>query len=141
MISVYGDDFPFMATSANITKPRHFPRLSAAVDDAIQGRICVGAHFRTSCLTGVEVGRAIACLALLNFMHPIPRLHSSKQPDSGEFHLHLTTGLAVPYIIETSANLSEWTPWQTNYFGTILQPATNAATVDHRFFRSRLQFP
>lgn len=63
---------------------RHFDRLSAVPDDAVVGRIAAGAHFRNSCVVGVEMGRKIARHALANFLRPVPRL-AGRALNTGEF--------------------------------------------------------
>ncbi len=47
------------ASLGHVGEPGH-PEVVAAVEDAIIARICAGAHFRNSCVAGVEFGRAIA---------------------------------------------------------------------------------
>lgn len=141
VISVFGDEFSFTGIRSGAPTPRMFARPSAAVEDAIVARIATGAHFRTSCLTGVELGRNIARYAMQNYLRPVPNLASGAWLNTGEFQLQLSTGRATPYVIETSSDLAQWAPWQTSSYGTILQTDTNAAAVDRRFYRVRLLTP
>jgi hypothetical protein len=132
----YGDDFGFTATYEG-AKPRKFSRLSAVVDDAVVARICAGAHFRTSCLTGVELGRKIAQNALANFLRPAPHFTDVVR-NAGQFQLYLSPGRSLDYIIQTSSDLSQWTPWQTNTYGAILH-TDSTPSIDRRFYRALLQ--
>lgn len=136
LIHFFGDDFALRATSQN-GPSRDFERLSAAVSDAVEARIAAGAHFRTSCTVGVELGRTIARHAIDHFLLPLPSLKAT-QPSPGEFALHLQPGRPASYVIEFSADLSQWTPWQTNATGILLHSDTTAGAVVRRFYRALL---
>ena len=138
LISIYGDDFPFTTTNSS-AKPRSFERLSAMVGDAVEARIAAGAHYRNSCLVAVELGRKIAENALNNYLRPVPQFSGAARLNAGEFQLHLHPGRSVSYVIETSGDLSQWTPWQTNIYGSILRTDTDAGAVNQRFYRVLIQ--
>jgi hypothetical protein len=139
LIASYGDDFSFTGDWPGAPKPREFARLSAAVDEAVIARIAAGAHFRTSCLAGVELGRRIARNTLANFLRPIPRMEGSRN-SSPSFQLQLHPGSAINYVVETSSDLAQWTPWQTNVYGAIAFD-TGVPGVGQRFYRLSLNFP
>jgi hypothetical protein len=129
----YGDDFGFTASYVynGTTYSRTYARLSDVPDDAVIGRIAAGGHFRTACLEGLEMGRKIAAQALQNFLRPLPRL--AGQPGPGEFQLRL--GESFPYVVETSADLRDWLPWQTNHYGAVLHTDPWFASGTNRFYR------
>jgi PAP2 superfamily len=140
LIHSYGDDFAFTGTYTGAPKPRTFARLSTAVEEAVIARIATGAHFRNSCMVGVELGRKIARHAIANFLRPIPRLAPGSLQPVGTFQLQFTPIRPLSYVVETSADLSLWTPWLTNQFGAVLlaDPGTPA---DRRFYRAVLSPP
>jgi len=140
LIHSYGDDFGFTGSYTGGPQSRAFARLSVAVDEALIARIAAGAHFRNSCVVGVELGRRIARHAVANFLRPIPRLASgAAQPASG-FHLQFTPVRPLSFIVETSVDLSQWTPWLTNQYGLVLLTDPNPLS-DRRFYRSVLRQP
>jgi hypothetical protein len=141
LISVFGDDFSFSVSSAGSTRVRTFPRLSAYIQDATEARVAGGTHFRNSCDVAADVGRQIAQNALQHHMRPVPALSSGAMLDSGLFQLHLNTGRVAPYIIETSSDLLQWLPWQTNIYGMIQLTDTNASAAERRFYRTSLFQP
>jgi hypothetical protein len=130
LISVHGDDFGFTIRSELTPTAglRTFPRLSAMIDDAVVARIAAGGHFRFSCLAGVELGRNIARHALENFLRPLPRL-AAGPPAPGQFQLQVTSGPPFSYVIETSGDLGQWTPWLTNLHGAVLLTDPGAPVV------------
>ncbi|MCI0534568.1 MAG: vanadium-dependent haloperoxidase [Verrucomicrobiales bacterium] len=140
LISIHGDDFGFTVRSENTPSAgmRTYPRLSAMIDDAVVARIAAGAHFRNSCVVGVELGQRIARHALENFLRPVPHFTGAARLSTGEFQLHFNPGRSVSYVIETSGDLSQWMPWQTNIYGAILQNDPGAP-ADRRFFRALIQ--
>ena len=140
LMHFYGDDFGFTATyqGSNQQWRREFDRLSAVPDDAVVGRIAAGGHFRNSCLAGVEMGRNIARNALANCLRPVPRLVGSPL-STGEFQLHLNQGRPLIYVLETSGDLIQWTPWQTNSLGVILHTDSSLGGSDRRFYRAMIQ--
>lgn len=140
LIHSYGDDFGFMGTYTGGPKPRAFARLSAAVEEAVIARIAAGAHFRTSCETGVELGRRIGRHAVANFLRPLPRLAGGTAPAAGGFHLQLTSRPPFSYVIETSGDLAQWAPWLTNLYGAVLLTDPDAPS-DRRFYRAVLSSP
>ncbi len=141
LMHFYGDDFSFTATYQGSSQQwtRKFDRLSAVPDDAVVGRIAAGAHFRNSCLVGVEMGRKIARYALENFLRPVPHFSGAARQNGGEFQLHLSPGRFFSYVLETSSDLSQWTPWQTNSSGVVLHTDAAVGASDRRFYRSLVQ--
>jgi hypothetical protein len=141
LMHFYGDEFSFTATYQGSSHQwtRKFDRLSAVPGDAVVGRIAAGAHFRTACVTGVEMGRNIAGHALENFLRPVPQFTGTAQPKPGEFQLHLNPGRAFSYVLETSGDLSQWTPWQTNALGVASHSDVAAGGADRRFYRALIR--
>ncbi|HAB19510.1 MAG TPA: vanadium-dependent haloperoxidase [Verrucomicrobiota bacterium] len=135
----YGDDFGFTASYVQngTIYSRTYARLSDVPADAVIGRIASGAHFRSACLAGLEMGRKIAEQALRNFLRPLPRLAGSLGP--GEFQLRL--GETFPYVIEASADLKHWTPWQTNHYQAVLHTDPDFSASPNRFYRATLAEP
>jgi hypothetical protein len=135
LISVHGDDFGFSVQSYPTpgAGTRTYPRLSSVIDDAVVARIAAGAHFRNSCVAGVELGRNIARHAVANFLQPVPRLARATPALEG-FQIHLTSGRTSSYTVETTEDLIRWTPWLTNVYGTIELTDTNTAAA-RRFYR------
>jgi hypothetical protein len=117
--------------------PRQFPRLSAVLDDAVTARIAAGGRFRPSCLTGLELGRTIAQNALANYLRPVPHFADVTRK-AGEFQLFLSPGRSLSYVIETSSDLAQWVPWQTNVYGAVLH-TDSTPSADRRFYRTSLQ--
>lgn len=134
LIQFFGDNYPFTASVGHTPKPRTFSRPSAAVEDAITARIAAGAHYRTLCVRGVELGRTIAQNALRNFLRPAPRLTSGAPRTPGEFVVHLSTVPEI-HVIEASSDLSSWTPVSTNIVGTTSHTDATAG-ANLRFYRS-----
>ncbi|HRY51406.1 MAG TPA: vanadium-dependent haloperoxidase [Candidatus Paceibacterota bacterium] len=141
LISVLGDDIGFSVSSSGYSGPRTFPRLSAYVQDATEARVAGGTHFRNSCNVAADAGWRIAQNAIEHFLRPLPALNAGGGSEGGGFQLHLVTGRAVPYRIETSSDLLQWVAWQTNTYGTLLLTDTNAATQERRFYRATLLQP
>jgi hypothetical protein len=139
LIQLHGDNFSFSATSQNPSSTRTFARLSDYVEDAITARVVGGTHFRNTCNVSAEVGRRIARHAFKNYLRPVPRLQTGPGRP-GEFTLFLELGLPVPYTVETSRDLLQWLPWQTNIHGVISMTDTNAP-VGERFYRAVLGMP
>ena len=135
----YGDDFAFTATYNGAVRPRYFAKLSDVIDDAITGRIAAGAHFRYSCVAGVELGRKIAQNALDNFLRPAAHFSGLSRGPNGQLQLQLKSGSVVTHILESSSDLNSWTPRQTNAYGTVLYTETDAGAADRRFYRSVIQ--
>lgn len=142
LISVHGDDFGFAVRPEHTPSLglRTFPRLSAMIDDAVVARIAAGAHYRNSCVVGVEVGRNIARHAVANFLRPLPRLAGGAPPAAGGFQLQITSGPPFSYVVETSGDLGQWTPWLTNLYGAVLL-TDPGAPADRRFYRAALPWP
>lgn len=134
VIHFFGDSYGFTAPSLHTPRDRTFSRPSAAVEDAITARIAAGAHYRTSCVRGVELGRTIAQNALRNFLRPAPRLMSGAPRTPGEFVVHLSTVPEI-HVIEASSDLSSWTPVSTNIVGTTSHTDATAG-ANLRFYRS-----
>jgi hypothetical protein len=79
----------------------------------------------------------IAARQFLTVKEP-SKLAADFQPQSGEFHVALTGGKGLIYVLESSTNLASWTVTAslTNQTGTIIwtnQPTTQASSV---FFRA-----
>ena len=132
----YGDDFGFTASYAQDGKTysRTYARLSDVPDDAVIGRIAAGGHFRTACLAGLEMGRKIARNALTQFLQPIPRLTPGSPAPPG-FQLQFVPVRPLSYVVETSADLNQWTPWLTNQYGPVLLTDPSPLS-DRRFYRA-----
>ena len=141
LILLHGDEVEFTATSTNPARSRSFRRLSHYVEDGITARVVGGTHFRNSCEVAAEVGRQIARHAFENYLRPVPVLSPGAPRQPAEFQLSLTTGRAVPFVVEASSDLVRWVPWRTNLYGTILQTDTNADAADRRFYRVLLPQP
>jgi hypothetical protein len=141
LVALHGDNFSFNATSGSPVKTRTFARLSDYVQDGIIARLVGGTHFRNSCNAGAQMGRQIAQHAFQNFLRPIPSVSAGTPLNPGEFQLFLNTGRSVPYVIERSGDLVQWSLWQTNIYGTILHLDTNAAATDRQFYRALLGNP
>lgn len=139
LMSVYGDNFEFTGTYNGASKPRQFARLSAAIDDAVVARIAAGAHFRNSCLQGVELGRRIAHHAMQNYLRPVPRLAGQVPQGSVGFQLVLSPARPFSYVIETSVDLGQWTPWQTNILGPAVLTDSGTSSGDRRFYRGLIR--
>jgi hypothetical protein len=131
----YGDDYNFTGTIEG-PHSRQFARLSAATNDAVIARIAAGAHFRFSCLTGLELGRKIARNALANLLRPVPNLVSGSRLNTGEFQLSLATGRAPSFVIEASSDLVQWHPWQTNIYGVLRLKDPSVDAGQHQFYRA-----
>lgn len=142
LIEVHGDDFGFTVQSELTPTAglRTFPRLSAMIDDAVVARIAAGAHYRNSCVVGVDLGRNIARHAVANFLRPLPRLAGGTPPAAGGFQLQVTSGPPFSYVVETSGDLAQWTPWLTNLHGAVLL-TDPGAPADRRFYRAVLPEP
>ncbi len=139
LIDIYGNDLPISVMTSASPKPRSFLRLSDAIDDVIEGRISAGMHFRNSGKVAVEAGRAIAQNALQNFLRPLPKFLSAGGVDA-TIQLNLATGAITPFVIETSDDLQQWRPWQTNVHG-ILTMVDPSPAADRRFYRAVRQNP
>lgn len=145
LIGLHGDDFGFTVRSANVPSAgeRTYPRLSALMDDAVIARIAAGAHFRNSCVAGIELGKNIARHAVANFLRPLPRVDAGSSASSatpGEFRLHLTPGRMFHYTVESSGDLTQWTPWLTNFFGAVPLTDPNPPAA-RRFYRAVIPWP
>jgi hypothetical protein len=128
----HNEDFGFDAVSPG--KTRRFDRLSDYVDDATTARIAGGTHFRNSCDVAALLGRQIARNAFQNFLRPLPSLGGPTGSGS-EIQLHLQYGAPLAFVIEASSDLTQWTPWKTNFYGTIFESVLTGGT-DHQFYRA-----
>ncbi|HRI13820.1 MAG TPA: vanadium-dependent haloperoxidase [Verrucomicrobiota bacterium] len=136
LIASYGDDFSFTGTWTGAPKPRNFARLSAALDDAVIARIAAGAHFRTSCETGIDLGRRIARHALANYLRPLPRLAAKpRAPGQFEFLVDLHPAGPLSYAVESSNDLQEWRPWHTDILGITAFTDPDGIAEGRRFYR------
>ena len=136
LILLHGNDVSFTAVSNDVGRsPRPFQKLSDYIDDAITARVIGGTHFRNTCNVAVEVGQRIARHAFQNFLRPVPNLTSGVRVNPGEFQLSLNTGRVFPYLIESSSDLLQWQPWQTNTYGIVLLTDPTAA-ASLRFYRA-----
>jgi len=142
LIGIHGDEFGFTVRPDHTPSvgDRTFARLSALMDDAVTARVAAGAHFRNSCLVGIELGKNIARHAVANFLRPLPRLAEGSLAAPGDFQIQLTPGRTFHYTVETSGDLTRWTPWLTNFFGTATFTDSNAP-ADRRFYRAVLPWP
>jgi hypothetical protein len=134
LLSVYGDDFSLEVATPALSQPRRFARLSALFDDVVIGRVAAGMHFRDSCVVAVETGRKIGWHAVENFLRPVGRLAADRAPAAGSFRLSLEPGPARTFVIQTSSDLVEWQPWNTNTYGVIEFNDRDSA-ADRRFYR------
>lgn len=137
LISLHGDDFGFAVRPVHTPSQgeRTFARLSAFMDDAVVARIAAGAHFRNSCIVGIELGKSIASHAVANFLRPLPRLAGNPGPHG----FQLGFGKEFPYVIETSTDLLKWSPWQTNVYGAAMHIDPLVGTGTNRFYRAILR--
>ena len=134
---VLGDEFTFTIESPSLPgKPRTFARFSDLSTDAINARVYIGFHFRSSSVVGAERGRLIAQHALRNFLLPVPSAVSGQAQASGAFQLNLLTVGARPYVIETSSDLVSWTPWKTNLTGLVSEVDPSATNSSRKFYRA-----
>jgi hypothetical protein len=51
--------------------PRHFDRLSAALDEVIEARIWDGIHFRTADVQGTVIGKKVAKYVRKHYVKPL----------------------------------------------------------------------
>lgn len=137
LTTFYGDDFSLTGTVVT-DRPhsRFLPRLSAATNDAVIARIAAGAHFRFSCLAGLELGKKVAQNALANFLRPVPRLAAAPGARPAEFQLNLATGNTHSLVIQTSNDLLQWNAWRTNTYGVLSFPEDDILSSQHKFFRA-----
>ncbi len=134
LLTVYGDDFNLEVATPALSQPRRFARLSALFDDVVVGRVAAGMHFRNSCVVAVETGRQIGRHAVESFLRPVGRLAADRTPAAGSFRLSLEPGPARSYVIQTSRDLVEWQPWQTNTYG-VIQFTDPDGLAGSRFYR------
>jgi hypothetical protein len=66
--SAFGDDTSFTVDSETRPGVRHFQSFSAAVAEIADARVFGGIHFRTACVRGNAVGRAVADYVLTHAM-------------------------------------------------------------------------
>jgi hypothetical protein len=66
--TAFGDDTPFTVSSDVRPGTRAFSSFSAAVTEIADARVFGGIHFRTSCVRGNELGRAVAEYVLSHAM-------------------------------------------------------------------------
>ena len=65
--------FSILSTTANLTtNPRHYTRLSDALDDIVDVRIYQGIHFRSADEEGRRQGGRVAHWVFQNFLRPVP---------------------------------------------------------------------
>ena len=69
--SVFGDDTPFTVDSDVRPGTRSFQSFSAAVAEIADARVFGGIHFRTSCVQGNTLGRAVADYTANHAMRPV----------------------------------------------------------------------
>jgi len=69
LAAVFGDDTAFTVTSEVRTGTRSFTSFSAAVAEIADARVFGGIHFRTSCVRGNLLGRAVAQYVSSHSMH------------------------------------------------------------------------
>ena len=71
LAQVFGDKTPFRVDSERLPGVwRAFPSFSSAVLEVNNARVFAGIHFRTSCLDGNALGRAVARFVLNHSMQP-----------------------------------------------------------------------
>lgn len=137
LTNFFGNDFAFTAISRN-GPSRQFARLTDAIGDAVEARVAAGAHYRFSCIEGVELGRRIAEHALTTAHRPLPLLQARRMADPSAFEVHVHRGSPLTYILEASPDFSQWKPWLTNTADIILHQDGTAAASDRRFYRATL---
>jgi hypothetical protein len=87
----------------------------------------------------VQELRNVAANQLLTVTEP-PRLQAVGRLPDGSFQIQLTGGIGFRYAVETSSNLTSWTPWTnvTNTSRTITVNDPSATNATRRFYRARL---
>jgi hypothetical protein len=138
LTNFYGNDFSFTSTSGN-GSTRRYDRLTDVIGDSVEARIAAGAHYRFSCDEGVQIGQRIAEHALRTVLRPLPYLAAGGVTEDRSFEVHLRPGAALTYVLETSSDLSQWTPWVTNSVDVFLHNDANAAGGNRRFYRALLK--
>ena len=135
--SVHGDGTAVTISSPNTSQPRTFASFSELLRDVNDARVWAGAHFRTACLVGSDVGQRIARHALQNYLRPLPVLTPDAQANPGEFQFSFTSGPLASYVVERSNDLTQWLPVTTNIYGAFSFADVSVGDVDHRFYRVR----
>lgn len=137
LADVFGDETTFTFESPTLPgKPRTFARFSDLSADTVNARVYIGFHFRNSSMVGAARGREITQQVLRNFLLPVPNAVSGQALTNGAFQLNLLTVGARPYVIETSSDLTSWTPWKTNLTGLVSEADPGALSANRKFYRA-----
>lgn len=78
---IFGDNTPFRVDSERVPGVwRAFHSFSSAVLEVNDARVFAGIHYRTSCLDGNTVGRAVARFVMEHSMRPEPESDQGTEP-------------------------------------------------------------